>query len=791
MKKILRYTFALAIVFVMAFSSFKTIDLFAVKVSAESGSGFYSGSYAEDPENIFDIMDPNGKFMLRYKLDRNVDQLSVIGCETYAENTAVTVPYTILTPLHPDEYYHVTSIGANAFTGQTNITAVYGMRNIKTIGPYAFMNCTNLKSVDATTVATGIGLRKISTAAFKNCTSLNNAKTLVEYAVSISDSAFENAGTLTPTGAVRLNNSFIGRSAFKSSGITSVVIGSTSKIDTINASTFANCKSLTSFSIEKNKGKPSNIDTRIKKIDNYAFANSAISKISLMEMSALMTIGTGAFENCPITDLTPDNGFAESEWLIVGRKSYLNQSLSIGRDAFRNAGVKTASFGGPLTLGDRAFMGCPMDEVFILNDNAQLGEKSIGYLDETTKSLSTVISGRKAAQDYAAQNGLACNSLAYDTPTPIDFTDYMWGTENRDYAYGKNGLYYLDYITAGDMGEFFAGSVRSNPFKGVCTGLPALSCLKYNNISAHNPLKMVPTIYNDNGMPVTNFSEVNENNINDELRSIITYYWTEANGMNTYQVTNMQDFFHYCRLMNSGKASPCMMTHDTHCFVAYGAQYRYEAPDSPYWEMTFPLDGVIATFDARILIYDNNYHYLPDGTIDNGWNQSGDPLNRADLSYIYLNTTTGQWSWFGTKHTYGVPEYNDVQKMGYTPSDVLLSIAPPTSLVYDMEWLKYNGMYGSGYYVGSNRKADIDSGNFVAWSKEAVNDTDILNLYVGTGMELDAGDMTSDQVVSEYLKTYCSGRNQSALLYNVKRVYVYIGSSEKGQGLLKYSSKLG
>ena len=91
----------------------------------------------------------------------------------------------------PDEIdgKQVTSIAEGAFTAQTKLEEIILPETITEIGPRAFADCENLKSIQAPGV-TVIGLE-----AFQNCNSLKNASFSDSLAV-IDDRAFHSCGRL-------------------------------------------------------------------------------------------------------------------------------------------------------------------------------------------------------------------------------------------------------------------------------------------------------------------------------------------------------------------------------------------------------------------------------------------------------------------------------------------------------------------------------------------------------------------------------------------------------------------
>ncbi len=223
-------------------------------------------------------------------------EASIVGYDAASgKGAGITVPPTL-------GGYPVTSIGPDAFAGQTTITSVSIPSNIKIIGAGAFQNCTAMTSA---TVAAGVteisentfkgctalnsvtipaSVRKIGKSAFENCSSLKTL-TLAEGLTSIGSYAFRKCSSIT---ALAMPNSLeeVGEGAFEECiGITTIKFSPA--LTNIADFTFYKCSGLTAITLTEN----------IISIGRYAFAECPLIT-SLSFPRSVLTLGASAFENC-------------------------------------------------------------------------------------------------------------------------------------------------------------------------------------------------------------------------------------------------------------------------------------------------------------------------------------------------------------------------------------------------------------------------------------------------------------------------------------------------------------
>ncbi len=174
----------------------------------------------------------------------------VVGCVLSPDNTQGSwgIPNEVT---YQGVTYLVTEVGARAFYGYNKITTVYIGSNIKTIGIYAFYNCTALKNLSLANVEI------IAGSAFGNTTSLQTV--------------------VLPNSLTCINNY-----AFEYSGLTSVTIPSSVKI--IDANPFLGCQSLTDITVQNSNEKFTSVNgvlfnKSMTSLLAYPIGNSASSYI--------------------------------------------------------------------------------------------------------------------------------------------------------------------------------------------------------------------------------------------------------------------------------------------------------------------------------------------------------------------------------------------------------------------------------------------------------------------------------------------------------------------------------
>ena len=151
---------------------------------------------------------------------------------------AVSIPATVT---YGNVNYNVTSIGNEAFIDCSDLTSVNIPNSVNNIGETAFWGCSSITHIDIPD-----GLTSIKYATFKECSGLVSV-TIPEGVNILEEDAFSDCASLA---SVNLPNSLttIDRGAFNGcSGLTSIVIPQ--NVTSIGETAFDGCSSLTSITI--------------------------------------------------------------------------------------------------------------------------------------------------------------------------------------------------------------------------------------------------------------------------------------------------------------------------------------------------------------------------------------------------------------------------------------------------------------------------------------------------------------------------------------------------------------
>ena len=315
-------------------------------------NGWWSNTYYdhvkwEDGLNEVPITQTMANECAKGGLGRDLDLMLTSGSMTlnavYYQTISVLKPEVVI----PAKVYvgstelTVTSIGAGAFSGCSNLTSVTIPEGVTSIGNYAFYGCSNLTSVTIPESVTNIG-----SWAFSYCSGLTSV-TIPEGVISIGGGAFLGCSGLTSV-TIPESVTNIGDWAFCGcSGLTSVTIPE--GVTSIGDYAFRGCSGLTSISVES--GNPvydsrNNCNALIETATNTLIAgcnNTIIPK-------GVTSIGNNAFLGCSgLTSVTiPEGVINIGAGAFAGCSNLTSVTIpegvtSIGNYAFYDSGLATVT----------------------------------------------------------------------------------------------------------------------------------------------------------------------------------------------------------------------------------------------------------------------------------------------------------------------------------------------------------------------------------------------------------------------------------------------------------------
>lgn len=294
---------------------------------------------------------------------QRINEYAFGGCSVLS---SLTLPSTVI------------EVGENAFDGTALVTV---SDNLK-IAAGVVVGTTDKNITSATVPANVVG---IADNAFRDCTKLSGI-TLggVRF---IGKSAFRNTEALksvTFTESVK----YIGANAFRESGLTSVTIPAT--VDSVGDNAFYDCKSLTSANINAKvigkfafsyTGVDRELNSPIKKRPAYATLANVILGDNVD------TIGSNAFQYCPITALTLPSDLK-----------------SIGKYAFAKTDITSVTIPASVVyVGEYAFYDTKLNSVTLSNKQGwKAGSNSINANASASSvaSLLTKASSNGGYMDY-------------------------------------------------------------------------------------------------------------------------------------------------------------------------------------------------------------------------------------------------------------------------------------------------------------------------------------------------------------------------------------------------------
>ena len=286
--------------------------------------------------------------------------------------------------------YKIKSIGIYAFLNCTGLTSITIPNSVTSIGESAFENCSGLTSITIPNSFTSTGLW-----AFAGCTGLTSI-TIPNSVTSISDGAFYGCTGLT---SITIPNSVtrIGGSAFYGcTGLTSITIPNS--VTSIEDYAFKYCPGLTSITIPNS----------VTSIGEHAFSDCS-GLITITIPNSVTSIEESTFQNCTgLISITIPNSVtnigehAFSDCSGLTSITIPNSVTNIGRSAFSDC-IYLTSITIPnsvTSIGDSAFHRCSgLTSITIPNSVSSIGRSAFSdciYLSSITIPNSVTSIGESA-----------------------------------------------------------------------------------------------------------------------------------------------------------------------------------------------------------------------------------------------------------------------------------------------------------------------------------------------------------------------------------------------------------
>ena len=359
----------------------------------------------------------------------------------------------------------VETIEESAFIDATLESVKFG-KELKKIGEKAFFRCKNLSKVsfantenavigayafaesDATEVTFADGVTEIGEGAFRDCPNLKTVF-LGNGLKSIGDWAFYNSPKLQTVTFSQCDNATIGKSAFRQTGITDLILADGvavigeyaftgneslqsvqfgSGLQYIGRYAFEKCENLKSISFKDGDGI---------QFGDYAFARSGITELILPK--GAHTFGEEPFNRCDaLTKVVIQEGITDiPAGFLVGKKNlesvvFSDTVKTIGENAFYECpNLKSVQFGSGLeTIGRLAFGDCLSLSSLMMPDSLE----TIGpFAFQSCTSLKTLTlnEGLKYIGDGAFYNGAFEELTIPSTVLDLGYQDGLTGAFQR------------------------------------------------------------------------------------------------------------------------------------------------------------------------------------------------------------------------------------------------------------------------------------------------------------------------------------------------------------------------
>ena len=284
--------------------------------------------------------------------------------------------------------YPVTELGANSFSGCSNLTSITIPSSVTSLGNNCFSECYNLASVTIPSSVTSLGQ-----SCFSSCSRLTTV-TIPSSVTSLRMWCFANCSRLT-TVTIPSSVTSLGESCFQfCTSLTSITIPSS--VTSLGAGCFSKCKNLTSITI------PSSVTS----LGQRCF-DGCSSLTSVTIPSSVTSLGTGCFSDC--SSLTSIS--IPSSVTSLGQMCFENcynlysvniqsPKIKLGSACFASTIITdfTIMATTPPTIPDDCFYGCSIDRAKLMVPKASVSS----YLSAAVwKSFGTIVSvdGEEVARE--------------------------------------------------------------------------------------------------------------------------------------------------------------------------------------------------------------------------------------------------------------------------------------------------------------------------------------------------------------------------------------------------------